>query len=52
VIAVPAAKMLPYYEKLQRQWTAADAADFLNKMISPASPLNGPWAFKDCGAGR
>jgi hypothetical protein len=40
--------MLPYYEQFQSKWTAQTAVDFLNKLASPGSPKNGPWAFKNC----
>jgi hypothetical protein len=47
VIAFSASHVLPYYEKFNTKWTAQDAADFLNKMVSPNAP-KGSWGFKGC----
>ena len=47
-IVIPATGILPFYEQFQGSWTAQHAVDFLNKLVSPGSPKNGPWAFKGC----
>lgn len=47
-MVIPATAMLPYYEQFQGKWAPQLAVDFLNKMASPGSPKNGPWAFKGC----
>ncbi|MGE4130823.1 MAG: hypothetical protein AB7F86_04255 [Bdellovibrionales bacterium] len=47
VITVSASKMLSYYEQFADDWTGETATEFLNKLISPASP-EGLWSFRSC----
>lgn len=47
VIVASASNMMTYFEKFRGSWTAQDAADFLNKFVSPNSP-KGYWNFKGC----
>lgn len=49
-IKVSAAKMLAYYNQFRGTWTAQNAVDFLNKLVSPNAPRD-DWSFKSCSVG-
>lgn len=49
VINASASNMMTYFDKFRGAWTAEQAAEFLNKFVSPNSP-KGYWNFKGCKA--
>jgi hypothetical protein len=49
VITASASNMMNYFDKFRGAWTADQAAEFLNKFVSPNSP-KGYWSFKGCKA--
>ncbi len=49
LIHLQASPAFSYLEQFRGTWTSQTAVDFLNKLVSPASP-KGPWSFKSCKA--